>query len=347
MIIAKFLTSLRDDTVIAQEEIESQLNITENLDWFGFANFTMPVIDWIEEDVVVELYRVENTDKLLYRGYIHQIKPIWLQFWQMEVTLRSEKAVFYRRLILSDTSYSNQDIKTVIEWLVNVYNTTYWENWVVSTDFNENVSIDVTTGDDIYDILDELAEQTDAKWIVNNWNIEFKRNLGVDRSTWSLYQEVIYDWAFPNNANIASIDVVWTATRANIVIWSDGSSTTVDDSWYTTRLYWATYERFRDWDVANKTAKRLEKRDRLQRIYNVEVEQNTITANIGDKIKLIVENTNSFFDIDDSVIVKKKNTSISNWLISINYELEEFTTTPVTGEVFLQGIKKAIRLLQI
>jgi len=44
----------------------------------------------------------------------------------------------------------------------------------------------------------------------------------------------------------------------------------------------------------------------------VTVEQNTILADVGDKVKLIVENTNSFFDIDSDVYVIGKTINYTN-----------------------------------
>jgi len=348
MINAKFITSLRDDTVIAQQQIDSTIDIVEDLEYFWYANFTMPIIDGVEEDVIVELYNVQVTDILIFRGYIHQIKPIRQQFWLMEITLRAEKAMLYRRLVLSDTSYSSDDIKDVLEWLVSVYNSSYGENRTVDTDFTKNVSIDVKTGDNLYDILDELAEQCEAQRKIENWEILFKRQIGEDKSTGSNYQEVVYNWTSPSNANIASIDVVWTALRANVVVGVDSSwSKSVDNSQYSSVLYGVKYEVFRDWNLSDKITQKLDKVNRLQRSYSVDVEQNTIDAEIWDKIKLVVENTNSFFDFNGSVFVKKKNTTIDNWSFNTTYELEEFVTTPSDTVSFLRGIKKNIKLLQI
>jgi hypothetical protein len=60
-----------------------------------------------------------------------------------------------------------------------------------------------------------------------------------------------------------------------------------------------------------------------------------------------VQNTNSFFDIDSSVVVSKKNIQIDNGAFNITYELQAFETTPTTFDSFLKEIKKNIKLLEI
>lgn len=348
MIIWKFITWLRDNTIIAQEQIDSSIEIIKDLDAFGYAEFTMPIIPWIQEDTVVELYDVNINDTLLFRGYIHQITPIRQQFGQMEVVLRAEKAVFYRRLVLAEKNYSWTDIKDVLENLVAVYNSSYDENWTVETDFTKNITLELNIWDDLYDVFDELAEQCQAKWIVDKGKIEFKREIGIDRTSWGNYQEVVYNHTSPSNANIAKIDVTGIAQRANIVVTKDKDwNTNIDDSAYTAPLYWVAYENLRTGDLADKTAKKLENINKLQRKYQVQVEENAIVANIGDRIQLTVENTNSFFDFDGTVYVKKKIINIDNGSANTEYELEELNTTPIGAVSFLRGIKKKLRLLQI
>lgn len=53
------------------------------------------------------------------------------------------------------------------------------------------------------------------------------------------------------------------------------------------------------------------------------VEPNTLKADIGDKIKLRVENTNSLFDVNLDVFIIKKTTEISNGDFLVNYEVSD------------------------
>ena len=115
---------------------------------------------------------------------------------------------------------------------------------------------------------------------------------------------------------------------------------------YVDRLYWVAFEKFREGDVVDKTEKQLDKQNKSQRIYEVTVEQNTILADVGDRVKLIVENTNSFFDIDSDVYVIGKTINYTNWSKITSYKVGELDLDVINIENWLYGIQKSVKLLK-
>lgn len=353
MIIAKFFDWLWTWNVITQEPIISAVQIVEDLDGFSYATFSMPVIEWIEEDIIVEIYNVELTDTLLFRWFIYQIKPIREQFWIMDVTLRSEKAIFYRRLTDSDVDFSGwQYVAPAIAAFLSLYNDNYWENWTIDCDVPSTawyvIHLETAKWDNYYDIFDEIADQVWAKWRVDNWKVIFRIDFFTDRSTWSLYQEASYDWRYPSNANIKWIELIGTAKRANLIIVNDKDwNTHFEDSGYTGVLYWVAFQKLRTGDLEDKALQLLNKLNKLQRTYQVDLEPNAIKADIGDKIKLRVENTNSLYDFTWDVYVTKKTTTIDKWATQIKYDLWLLNTTVENFDSFVNSIVKRVKLLEI
>jgi len=331
------------DTVLTTEIIDSEVVIDEDIGTFAVARFSMPLID-IEEYNIVEIYEVENTDTRIFRGYVYKIEPVRNQFWIVNIECRSEKAIMNDRKVLLDKDYIDKDIWFILNDLISDYS--IYETWTYEVDFTKTINLKLNEWDDYFWILDELAEQCEAQRDIVDKKILFKRNFWTDRTSWINYQEINYNWLFPNNANISNIRVIGTATRNNIVIgkWQEDTKHTSND--YVDRLYWVAFERFREWDIIEKTDKELEKQNKNQRIYEITVEQNSIIANIYDKMKLVVENTNSFFDIDSDVYVIGKTINYTNWSKITSYKVGELDLDVINIENWLYGIQKSVKLLK-
>jgi len=248
--------------------------------------------------------------------------------------------------ILDEWTWTGVDINWLLDDLIDDYSNDYNENWTYDTDFSWNVELNIKQWDVYFDILDELAKQLQASWDIKDKKIIFKRNIWTDRTTWPWYQEISYNWLFPNTANISSIKVVWTATRSNLVLWQDQNNNILKAEDYVDRIYSVRLESFRDWNLYNNTTQALARLNKNQRIYEVTVEQNTILADVGDKVKLIVENTNSFFDIDSDVYVIGKTINYTNWSKITSYKVGELDLDVINIENWLYGIQKSVKLLK-
>lgn len=75
------------------------------------------------------------------------------------------------------------------------------------------------------------------------------------------------------------------------------------------------------------------------------MESNTIRADVGDKVKLVVENTNSFFDIDSDALVIGKTTRYNNGSKIVDYIIGELNLYVATVDSWLYGMKKSIKYL--
>lgn len=249
--------------------------------------------------------------------------------------------------ILNEGIWDGVDINWILDDLIDDYSNSYNENWLYYTDFNQNISLSIKQWDNYFDVLDELADQTWSVRNIKNNTITFIKN-AKDKTEWNDFQEILYNWLYPNTSNVSNIEVLGTATRCNIVLWQDqNSNTIVNDSWYVDRIYGVWKLDFRDWDLYDKTNKWLDDLNRSQRVYQVEVESNSIIADIGDKIKLTIENTNNYFDISSDVIVLWKTTEYNNGSKKTSYSVWELNLKVVTDKSLLYWIVKSIKLLKV
>lgn len=78
------------------------------------------------------------------------------------------------------------------------------------------------------------------------------------------------------------------------------------------------------------------------------VETNAIDANIGDTIRLTVQNTNNpFFDIDTDGIVIQKTSEINNGTLRVDYQVAEFYVQPFTEGEVIRNLQKRVDLLDL
>lgn len=250
--------------------------------------------------------------------------------------------------LLDEDSWTEITMAMILDDMIDDYSNSYNENRTYETDLFTNISLDMKKWDNYFDVLDELAKQNNAVWDIQNSKILFKSLLWNDYTSWPLYKEITYNWLYPNNSNIKSISVMWTATRNNIVVAEDANHNVMfDASWYVDRIYWVGKNEFRSWNLNANLQKMIVSWNKVQRTYEVEVEENTLDVNIWDKIKLIVENTNSYFDINSAVYIIKKNTIYNNWSKLVKYNVWEIDVFPQNIENRLYWIQKKTKLLTL
>ena len=225
-----------------------------------------------------------------------------------------------------------------------------WEHWSFETDCTFDVDIAMKQWDSYFDVLDQIAQLNNIAWDIIDWVIVFKNLLWNDLTSWDNYSALTYNWLYPNTANINNIKMIWTATRYNIVIWSDWSNnimvdtSSVETDW---KIYWVTHQSWREWALNSNIQAYLSTANILQRLYTVTVEQNSIDVNAGDKIAVIVENTNEYFNINESMIVLQKLSTYDNWSKQVQYIIGNMYVTPVSTSEWLYWLQKKVNFLRL
>lgn len=194
-IIAKFYPHIWSQKLIDQIVITSEVVIKEEIKGVGEAEFVMPIAPGIKEECKVELYESNgNEDNLFFRGYIHEINPVWGQFQSLKIIAREEKAIFHKRKTLRKHTFTAQALSTIIKKLIEPYNTEFNEDWGFEIQREETITLEIAQGDDYYDIFDEICEQKELFWTVVDGTVHFKKHGEDLRAT----QILEYDGLSPN-----------------------------------------------------------------------------------------------------------------------------------------------------
>ena len=343
-IIAKFYPHIWSQKLIDQIVITSEVVIKEEIKGVGEAEFVMPIAPEIKEECKVELYEVNsNEDRLLFRGFVHEINPVWGQFQSLKIIARGEKAIFHKRKTLRKHTFTAQALSSILQKLLEPYNTEFNEDWGFEIQKEETLSLEIAQGDDYYDIFDEICEQKELFWTVVDGTVHFKKHGEDLRAT----QILEYDGLSPNPWNITNIELIGTASGGNVVLVEDSKwNLTVDKSQYSGVLTGVVSKQIRKGDDSEKAKQFAKEQARPQRKYKIQVANWSIVANLWDRIKVEVVNTNSFYDYSGEAIVQSKTTSYSNASKVVVYGIQEFLVTSLSAENRVENVEKAIKFLR-
>ena len=343
-IIAKFYPHIWSQKLIDQIVITSEVVIKEEIKGVGEAEFVMPIAPGIKEECKVELYESNgNEDNLLFRGYIHEINPVWGQFQSLKIIARGEKAIFHKRKTLRKHTFTAQALSSILQKLIEPYNTEFNEDWGFEIQKEETLTLEIAQGDDYYDIFDEICEQKELFWTVVDGTVHFKKHWEDLRAT----QILEYDGLSPNPWNITNIELIGTASGGNVVLVEDSKGNlTIDKSQYSGILTGVVSKQIRKGDDSEKAKQFAKEQARPQRKYKIQVANWSIVANLWDRIKVEVVNTNSFYDYSGEAIVQSKTTSYSNASKVVVYGIQEFLVTSLSAENRVENVEKAIKFLR-
>lgn len=344
MLIARVYPHYRSQEVIAQSEILSQAVIEESIDGFSVAKLEISMLPGMDTWCKIELYEVGNTeDRLVFRGNIYELKPLWQRWNMLAIVARGEKALLHQRKALKEYKFTNKTISAIVTELLQNYNTEYNEDWGFETWNDESLTLEVGVGDDYYDIFDEICEQKELFWEVEDGIISFKKSGNDLRDT----QILEYDWLSPNPGNITNIELIGTATGGNVVLVEDSNGKkTIDKSQFSGLLTGVVSKQIRKGDNAEKAKQFAREQARPQRKYQIQVANGSIEAKVWDKIKIEVVNTNSFYDYQWDAMVQSKVITYANASKVVQYGIEEFMVSPFSWETWVEVVEKSIKLLR-
>lgn len=343
-LIAKIYPHLWSEDLIEQIPITSEVVINNDLKWFGTAQLTLPIHPQLKENAKIELYEANsNQDRLVFAGFVYEIRPVRWQFKVVDLVLRDYKAIFHQRKALQNYKFTNQPIASIVEQLLTPYNTQYNERWEGVGAYHESISLEINGGDDYYDIFDEICDQKELFWCVKDGLVSFQK-YGRDLRDHQLLE---YDWSSANPWNITKIELIGTASGGNVVLLEDSNGMrTMDTSQYRGILTWVVSKQIRAGDNIAKAKQFAQEQSRPQRLYQIQVANGSIQGEIGDRIKVEVINTNSYYDYTGDALIQTKTITYTNASKIVEYGIQEFMASNNSPDNRVQQVEKTIKLLQ-
>lgn len=347
MILAKVYQNLFSTNVIVTEFVESVVKVEEDLANFDVATLEIPFFDWLSEDIKIELHEISNNiDTLIFSWFIFEIRPRFDKIGLVKITARSQKALMLKRKVLLPKNY-NTTVQDILQDLIDDYNA-YWEQWTLDTVYTNIINLELNVWDTYFDVINEIAEQIEAERDIIDSVVVLAWSLGEDKSTWSNYAEIVFNWRYPSNNNVKDIELIGQADRSNIVIG-------IDKNWNRQRevdtsdgvIYGVSVVNFRNGDLVAKTQAELAKRNVDQRTYKVLVEANTvINVNKWDTVRISISDTIDIMDVEGTTTVVKKTTMYDNATKYIDIFVSSFKKADITTTSILNDIQKQIAYLK-
>ena len=312
--LLKIYENQNSSTVLTQ--ILDIISIQINFDISDISNATIKVplyYNWLKQFNKIEIYEtITNNDLLIFQWYIFNLK---ISTKDIEIISKDEKSLLKKKLVISDKTYSWQTITTIVNDLLSDWNILSWDNLTFTSSINTTVSKDFSEWDNLFDCIEELSWLVWWVFTSNNWQIIVETILWEDKTTWSNFTELVYNWKDPNENNIYDVVIENYETVSNIIIWKNSSGKINQKDTISIWLFWALwlFQNFRDWDLSNQTISLLDSVKNEQKMFSFAIENSSINPNIWDKIKLRIENVNDYLNINTDVIVNTKEIKIDKW----------------------------------
>lgn len=235
-------------------------------------------------------------------------------------------------------SWAGINISLLVQDLIDYYNNNYWTSYSLQVLNDNKTDTTVAVGDNYFSIIDEACQYSWLFWDVQEDVVRIWYLLWTDKTKDNVdFTQIYFDWAFQNSSQIKDIKVKWSTYRTNVLILDNWTEKKIFNR-YNGTLYKSDIRQKR-WGDIDKGSSFLESLDRFARSYMVDLEPNSLDAEIWDKISLKVINTNSFFNIDTSVYVVSKETEYSWWEV-VRYWFQEFQAAPLTSVNRARDVQK-------
>lgn len=339
--------------VITQYLITERLEIEQDVQNYDICKVNVPINVGIVADDFVTICDADRNDFVMFRGIVGDIKNYYTSNGSVaskvaELSIFSEKSVLQRRQkIGGDQTFTGQTLEYIIETLLAPYNA-IGENWSVNTAFIDTVNIEVKEGDDVYGVIDELCAEKWLLWSVDNGVITIAETIGYDHSDGGAGVEIYFNGKDSFANNVDSFVELQQNTRYSAVIGKDKAGTKYMYPESLASLagqpfYGVLFLDFRTGDLEEKVVQKYNEVSILQPIYQVVVERNALDVNIGDLVKVTVENSGAGIDGVGTLTVVKKKIVYDNGVVETTYNVSEAKATIQDEVQFFKRIYTQIK----
>jgi hypothetical protein len=318
------------------------VGFTLDQDVNGYDTLTVtlpPEITGIRQFQRVECFRADvGADFRIFSGYVFKVTA---QLGQISVACNSEKWLLQKKLVLSDTAFSNTAANSAITSLVSAWNSAHGESWTVSCAVTDPITKTLKQGDDLFGVVEEIAGLVGCVFDAQDGVITVAPLLGRDLSApGDGYAEAVYDELDPAGTNVSDLSVETYSTVTNVLISSDGTIKRTDVDAASKAQFGALgeYKEFRQGDLANQAGEYLASKKTEQKVITCQV-SGLESVYKGDKIRLSIRNAGEYMDYEGTAIVNRKTLAIENGS-------ERVTLGLADGYAYVDSLSKTLKQIQ-
>lgn len=353
LFLKKYAGMFYTDEVLTQYLVTERVETEEDLQNYPIAKLSVPVAVGIGSDDFITLCDADRNDFVIFRGIVGEVKNNITSNGSVasgvaELTVYGEKSILQRRhKIGADQTFTGQTLQYIIETILAPY-IAIGETRSVNTSFITTTNIEVKEGDDVYGVIDELCGEFGLLWRVDGGVITIGTTVGYDYSSGGAGVEIYYNGKDSFTNNVESFVELQQNTRYSAVICKDKAGTKYMYPESLASLagqpfYGVFYQEFRNWNLQQKTVQKYNEVSVRQPIYQIVVERNTLDVNIGDILKITIENVSSNIDGIGALTVVKKKFLYDNGVVETTYNISEAKATVLDEVDFFKRIYTQIK----
>ena len=291
------------------------VKISYDLNSFGICEFSLPLDADIQEWRKIKVYA---DDSLIFSWYVFQTVPVLDRVNRIiQVQCNSEKHYLSRRSLLASVNINPNANDHAIQ-LQTQYNSN-GDARTYETDAS-TMSIQWWVWATWYDVINDACESAGTKRDVRDGKLIIKKEIWQNKTYGMDFQEIVYT---PYESNVSSMTTTRTYSDANVVIWIDTQwNTYIYPTVLPSVITSVETKEFRDGNLAQATENYYNTLWNINTTYNMQIEQWSINANIGDIVRVRIEWFWKY-DIVSSVYVVKKTIEYTNATKVETYEVSE------------------------
>jgi hypothetical protein len=319
--IAKIYQNQFSTSVIAVIDEINDLNIDLNINWGSRWNLVLPFWDYdLKPYNKIEFFEVKNgSDILVFSWYIYNV-IINLTWYTIEI--RDENDLMNKKLVLNDKTYTSKTPWFILNDISSEWQTETTENWQVVSSVSDTITIDFKKWDTFYSVLNELSQQLNYNWLVKWQTIYFDEVVAEDKSTWPLFEELVYNGLDNSETNISDLTLEYYGNIANLIIGGDTTTKVLKKDLDNRGAIWE-YTSFNEWDLNTQTQEILDLKKWELFNFSITPELYKTDINLWDKIYLRIEEApNSKLNYTWNIIVNKVRFEYTNATIIKSIEVE-------------------------
>lgn len=198
------------------------INIDQNLVGVSTIDIRIPITSGLKKYDEIRVYEVTSSgDELVFIGYVSNLI---IDLDTIQVQGRDLRDAFKYKILTIDTTYTDKTISYIVNDILSKWNSYTGESYTCECFVENTTTRELSKGDDIQGIIDDLCKEFALTWKVESGKIIISNLVGTDKTN-SI--TLIYNPLENQTTNIQSIVREMNDEQFNIILGTNSSSKTL------------------------------------------------------------------------------------------------------------------------
>ena len=286
----------------------------------------------------VLIYKMEDNQERLIFDWI--IRSVEADLYKTKVILNDKIFLLKNKILYTDKSYTNTQIKSILIDVLDVINSRYDTGITLNSDILDQVTKTYKKWQTFFDILKDLA----LNWYefeVKDNILYFLNSIWEDKTSWINFVEFSYDIQFPWSRTIDTARLEYDSENiSNAVIskdtWNSEDLPSIND-------FWRLEKYFISWD---KDILLSDRKDSIRELEITPLSYNFFIANLWDTVKVFIDAWNDIMQFDSNLKIVEK--EFRSWeLNKVKIKLSKWNVRTLNLIETIADLKNRTKTLEI